>query len=62
MNEFHVFHGADKSTKIDMYKKGIKNTIQAIKFAQFEQAWRISQNELKINEKDRQICLWKNSI
>ena len=36
LNEFHVFQGADKSTKIDLYRQGIGHTIQAIKFAEFE--------------------------
>lgn len=37
MNEFLVFQGQDKSTKVEMYKRGIANTIKAVKFTEFEQ-------------------------
>lgn len=36
MNEFLVLQGADKTTKVEIYKKGIANTIRGIKFADFE--------------------------
>jgi hypothetical protein len=36
MNEFLVFQGQDKSAKISLYKKGIANTLKAIKFTDFE--------------------------
>lgn len=38
LNVWHVFQAADKSFKVDQFKKGIVSTIQAIKFAQYDAA------------------------
>lgn len=35
-NQYWVFQGADKSMKVELFKKGIANTIKAMKFAELD--------------------------
>lgn len=36
LNQYLIYQGMDKSLKVDVFKKGIAKTIQAIKFSQME--------------------------